>query len=122
MSEAATQNRGSSKAVRLYVKGTVLGFRRGKHMQRPDTSRIRIEGVKTADATEFYLGKRVAYVYKARDAQRTKRGRNTRVRVIWGKVVASHGNSGVVRVRFQTNLPPRSFGASVRVMMYPSRI
>ncbi len=85
----------------------------------------------------FYLGKKVAFVYRA---QREVRG--TKIRVIWGKVTRPHGrwnqlrsylggnrfadvmtgNSGVVRAQFRRNIPPKSFGASVRVMLYPSSI
>ena len=87
-------------------------------------------------SSSFYLGKKVAFVYRA---QREVRG--SKIRVIWGKVTRPHGmqsgsghtepsetnitnkgNSGVVRAQFRHNLPPKSFGASVRVMLYPSSI
>ncbi|OXV11131.1 hypothetical protein Egran_01108 [Elaphomyces granulatus] len=80
-------------------------------------SLIKIEGVDDSKAANFYLGKKVAFVYRAkREVQGSK------IRVIWGKVTRPHGNSGVVRAQFRHNLPPKSFGASVRVMLYPSSI
>ena len=73
---------------------------------------------------------RVAYVYKAkREIQGSK------IRVIWGfalrlfpprmklialltpsRVTRPHGNSGVVKSKFTSNLPPRAFGAGVRIV------
>ncbi|CAG8948988.1 hypothetical protein HYFRA_00002116 [Hymenoscyphus fraxineus] len=105
---------------RLYVnvhRGRHLSYQRGKRNTNPGTSLIKIEGVDDTKAANFYLGKKVAFVYRA---QREVRG--SKIRVIWGKVTRPHGNSGVVRAQFRRNLPPKSFGASVRVMLYPSSI
>lgn len=102
---------------RLYAKGRMLGYTRGKRNTKEHTSLIQIEGSQTPQESEFYLGKRIAYVYRAK---RSIDGTN--VRVIWGRVTRTHGNSGVVRAKFTSNLPPKSFGASVRIMLYPSRI
>lgn len=50
---------------RLYAKGRVLGYTRGKRNQKPNTSLIQVEGVANKEEAKFYFGKRVAYVYKA---------------------------------------------------------
>jgi len=63
------------------------------------------------------MGKKVAYVYRGK-----KEINDSRIRVIWGTISRPHGNSGVVRVRFQKHIPPRAFGATVRVMLFPSRV
>eukprot|EP00292_Cryptomonas_paramecium_P017486 CAMPEP_0113717468 /NCGR_PEP_ID=MMETSP0038_2-20120614/34546_1 /TAXON_ID=2898 /ORGANISM="Cryptomonas paramecium" /LENGTH=104 /DNA_ID=CAMNT_0000645273 /DNA_START=93 /DNA_END=407 /DNA_ORIENTATION=+ /assembly_acc=CAM_ASM_000170 len=102
---------------RLYVKGVVLGFRRGLRNQYSDTSLLKIENVQDKKATEFYLGKRVVYIYKA---ETEKKG--TKYRTIWGRVTRAHGSSGTVRAKFLRNLPPKAMGGRVRVMLYPSRI
>lgn len=102
---------------RLYVKGRHLSYQRGKRNSNPNVSIIKIEGVNAKEDTQFYLGKRVAYIYKAK-----KEIRGTKIRVIWGKITRPHGNSGCVRAKFKHNLPPSTFGASVRIMLYPSTI
>lgn len=40
----------------------------------------------------------------------------------WANRFLSTGNSGVVRAQFRHNLPSKSFGAMVRIMLYPSAI
>jgi large subunit ribosomal protein L35Ae len=115
----------------------------GKRNTNPNTSLIQIEGVEDPKAASFYLGKRIAYVYRGK-----REIRGTKIRVIWGKVTRTHGketptisaedrllqyergdklthckgNSGLVRAQFRHNLPPKSFGAMVRIMLYPSSI
>ncbi|KAJ5270914.1 hypothetical protein N7505_006672 [Penicillium chrysogenum] len=92
----------SEQGHRLYVKGRHLSFQRSKHALTQNTSLVKIEGVDDTKAAKFYLGKKVAFVYRAK---REVRGSN--IRVIWGKVTRPHGNSGVVRAKFRNNLPPQ---------------
>ncbi|RMJ10806.1 hypothetical protein BHE90_009640 [Fusarium euwallaceae] len=98
-------------------RGRHLSYQRSRHTTRPATSLIKIEGVDDTKGANFYLGKKVAFVYRGQ-----KEIRGTKIRVIWGKVTRPHGNSGVVRAKFTSPLPTKSFGASVRVMLYPSSI
>lgn len=67
-------------------RGKHVSFQRGKHTLNPKTSLIKIEGVDTPKSAEFYNGKRIAYVYRAK-----KEIRGTKIRVIWGKVTRPHG-------------------------------
>ncbi|TIC71606.1 hypothetical protein E3Q03_00415 [Wallemia mellicola] len=106
-----------SIVTRLYARGRVLSHQRGKRITHPKTSLIQIEGSQKIEDAKFYLGKRIAYVYKGKKAVN-----GSKVRVIWGKCTRTHGNSGAVRAKFASNLPPRTFGASCRIMLYPSSI
>ncbi|KAG6758268.1 hypothetical protein POTOM_038606 [Populus tomentosa] len=89
--------------VRLYVRGTILGYKRSKSNQYPNTSLVQVEGVNTKEEVAWYAGKRMAYIYKAKVKKN-----GTHYRCIWGKVTRPHGNSGVVRAKFKSNLPPKS--------------
>ncbi|ORY28787.1 60S ribosomal protein L33-A-like protein [Naematelia encephala] len=104
-------------ATRLYTKGRILGHKRGKRNTRPNQSLVQIEGVDSAEAARSYLGKRVAYVYKAK-----REINGSKVRVIWGRVTRPHGTNGVVKSKFRVNLPAKVFGASCRIMLFPSNI
>merc|ERR1719440_2641601 len=103
--------------VRLYAKGVILGYKRSKTNSYPSCTLLKIEGVRTQEDAGFYCGKRVAYVFKAK-----KEVKNSKFRVMWGKIRRPHGQSGVVRAKFTKNIPPKAFGAPCRVMLYPSSI
>ncbi|ODO01462.1 hypothetical protein I350_06282 [Cryptococcus amylolentus CBS 6273] len=96
---------------RLYTKGRIIGHKRGKRNSRPNQSLVQVEGVDSAEAARAYLGKRVAYVYKAK-----REINGSKVRVIWGRISRSHGGNGVVKTKFRTNLPAKTFGASCRIV------
>lgn len=107
---------------KLHMKAIHLGYKRNRRNQHPNQSRIQIEGVKDRKATQFYLGKRIAYVYKAQNTTRSMNGIPSKYRVMWGRITAPHGDNGIVKAKFRKNLPPASIGKSLRVMLYPSTI
>ena len=101
---------------RLYSKAIFTGFKRGQRSQVNNTALVAIQNCKDRRSASFYHGKRVAYIYRKKNA---KTGIN--YKAIWGRVSTSHGQSGLVRVKFAKNLPSFAIGSSLRVMLYPNK-
>merc|ERR1712160_17778 len=99
------------------TKAVIMGFKRSLRGQSTNTNLVKIEGVEDTASTAAYCGKKVLYMYRAK----TKKN-GSFMRTVWGKVMRSHGTSGVVRCKFVRNLPPCSISAPARVMLYPSSI
>merc|ERR1719379_2437047 len=102
--------------VRLYQRGKFTGFRRARMSQNSNQALVHIENCQDKASAKFYLGKRVAYVYKVKNEKN-----NTRYRCSWGKVINTHGAAGAVRVSFRRNITGHAQGALVRVMLYPNK-
>ena len=74
-------------SFRLYVKGVMMGFKRGLRNQYEHTSLLKIQNVQSKEGVAFYLGKRVCFIYKAK-----KEIRGSKFRTIWGRVTRAHGS------------------------------
>ena len=86
-----------------------MSFKRSKVNQYTGTTLLTIDGVNTKEEADWYLGKRVAYIYKAKTKKAGPNG-PTKFRCVWGKVTRPHGTSGAVRAKFHKNLSPKSLG------------
>jgi large subunit ribosomal protein L35Ae len=74
-------------------------FRRGRRNTYHHTTLLKIDGVNDKQSSDFYLGKKVAFIYKAQVAKA-----GSKFRAVWGKITRGHGTNGVVRAKFSTNL------------------
>ncbi len=102
----------------LFVKGIFTGYKRGMRNSDSNFALIKLQDVNQKEDVDFYLGKKLVYIYKVKKAD--KEGR--KFRTIWGKVCRAHGANGMVRAKFRNNLPPKAIGKKVRCMLYPSRV
>jgi len=75
-------------------------FCRGRRNSYTHTTLVKINDVNDKQSSEFYLGKKIAYIYRAKVE---KNGSN--LRAIWGKVMRRHGTNGVVRAKWSKNIP-----------------
>ncbi len=108
---------GKVQGDRLFVKGAILGFKRGRRNTYNHTTLVKINDVNDKESVDYYLGKKIAYIYRAKVEKN-----GSHFRYIWGKVMRAHGANGVVRAKWSKNIPAEAIGSSIRVMLYPSRV
>lgn len=110
---------GGEKTPRLFIRGKINGYKRGRHNQHPGMVRLSIEGLVDKENAAYYIGKKVAYVPTLSKKSIYKAGGITRPRKAWwGKIIKPHGNKGSVLAKFPVPLPSSSFMGDVRIMLY----
>lgn len=83
------------------MKGVIVNYKGGKHTQVTNQMIIAISEVTTREEAEKLVGKKVVY--------------NTGKKDMSGEVRAAHGNSGAIRVLFETGMPGQSIGKTVEI-------
>ena len=83
------------------MKAVITSYRRSRHNQRPDQILVKVDGVGPKTAAK-YLGKKVSIDIP-------------KVLKATGKIIALHGNNGILRARFSKGLPGQVIGKQCEV-------
>lgn len=84
------------------MKGIISNFRMSRKRHSPNNMIIKVSGVDSKEKAAKLLGKSCTWKSPA--------GKE-----LIGSVVSVHGNSGAVRVAFQTGMPGQAIGTSVEL-------
>lgn len=82
------------------MKGNIINFKGGRHTQVNNQMIITVSGVDSKEKASKLVGKKVTFT--------TPSGKK-----IEGEVRSAHGNSGALRVLFQTGMPGQAVGGNV---------
>jgi len=99
---------------RVSIPATFISHRRSQRNVYPRYAHLRIEGVTSKAQAEKYIGRGVELYIKKEKVQKS----GYKERVVRGYIHRVHGNSGVVRARFEKNLCPSYIGSFVYVKLY----
>ena len=81
---------------------TITDYRGSRHTQKPNHAIAKAAGVSTKAKAQALVGKSVVW--------KTASGK-----AINGKVAASHGNSGAIRLIFEKGLPGQAIGTKAEL-------
>ncbi len=84
------------------MEGTIVHFRGSRRVKKGNQMIVKVDSINTKDKASSLVGKKVTW--------KTSAGKQ-----ISGQVTAVHGNSGALRVRFETGMPGQSIGSKVMI-------
>ena len=84
------------------MKAVIVNFRSGRTTQYGNHMIVKAEGLDKREKAKSFVGKEVVYT--------TESGKQLK-----GKVASAHGNSGALRVIFETGMPGQSIGRTVEI-------
>ena len=83
------------------MEGVIVNFKRGQRITTDNQMIVQVSGVTTKEEAKKLVGKKVTYSTGKKDMP--------------GVVASSHGNSGALRVRFETGMPGQAIGQKVKI-------
>lgn len=84
------------------IYGVIVNYRVGPKTQRPRECLVKFPNVDDARKASALIGRKVAWPAEEK-------------RII-GKIVATHGTKGLVRVRFRRGVPGQALGTHVKII------
>ncbi|MEM5793215.1 MAG: 50S ribosomal protein L35ae [Candidatus Aenigmatarchaeota archaeon] len=85
------------------MKGLILSYRRGKNTQNVNQMLVEVEGIDTKEKAQQLIGKKV--IWKTPGKKEIK-----------GEFIGVHGTKGVLRAKFERNLPGQSISTQVEIL------
>ncbi|MFH1409405.1 MAG: 50S ribosomal protein L35ae [Nanoarchaeota archaeon] len=86
------------------MKAVIVNFRMARHHQKGNHMILKVEGITTKEKAASLIGKKVAWKTPGKELKEIK-----------GEVKAAHGNSGAVRVIFETGMPGQAVGQQISI-------
>ena len=83
------------------MHGTIHSYRRNRHDYYGDQMIVVVDGMENREQASKLIGKKVIY--------------STGKKQIAGEVRSAHGNSGALRVLFETGMPGQALGCQVQI-------
>ena len=84
------------------MEGIIVNFRGSRRVKKGNQMIVQVESIHTKDKASSLVGKKVVWKSPA--------GKELN-----GEISSAHGNSGALRVRFDTGMPGQSIGKKVSI-------
>ena len=84
------------------MEGTIVHFRGSRRVKRSNQMIVQVNKIDSKEKASKLVGKKVVW--------KTSAGKQ-----MMGQITALHGNSGALRVRFETGMPGQSIGTKVAI-------
>lgn len=84
------------------MEGVIVHFRGSRRVKRHNQMVVQVGAIDNKEKASKLIGKKVIW--------KTSAGKQ-----LTGQITAAHGNSGALRVRFDTGMPGQSIGSKVAI-------